>query len=280
MSRPSDPFTESLILAMSAETPATDAGYLPPVSQLLKLGAEPARRRVWPDYRLLGLQERHVPALTRMAADPALHAAEERDPAVWAPLHAWRALGQLGAAEAAAPLLALLEREHANDWVHDEIPIVLGMLGAPALPGATVLLFDEGRHEELRTCAARTIAEVGLVHPDRRDEAAAVLTKQLEDWQHQSPLMNGVLIALLVDLGEVEASLLMEAAFAADAVDLEVNGDWEDAQVSLGLIKERLTPTPMFFGPSARTAPARAPKKAKSRRKAEKQSRKRNRKKK
>jgi hypothetical protein len=55
--------------------------YLPPVDRLLKLGAEPARRRTWPDYRTLGLEDRHVPALIRMATDAALHAAEERDPA-------------------------------------------------------------------------------------------------------------------------------------------------------------------------------------------------------
>jgi hypothetical protein len=64
--------------------------YIPPVDRLLKLGAEPARRRTWPDYRTLGLEERHAPALIRMATDPALQAAEDRDPAGWAPVHAWR----------------------------------------------------------------------------------------------------------------------------------------------------------------------------------------------
>ncbi|HEX6374006.1 MAG TPA: hypothetical protein VF006_34070 [Longimicrobium sp.] len=248
------------------------------MDRLLKLGAEPARRRTWPDYRTLGLEDRHVPALIRMATDPALQAAEERDPAGWAPVHAWRALGQLRAAAAAEPLLALLQRELESDWVMREVPAVLGMIGPAALPGATMLLFDDGAGEEVRVAAARVMADAGLEYPERRDEAAAVLSKQLEDWRDQGRLLNAFLVSGLIDLQETEAAPLMEAAFAAKAVDLEVNGDWEDAQVDLGLLTERLTPPPGYAGP--RGAAPRASAQSKQRRKAEKQARKRSRKKK
>jgi hypothetical protein len=247
--------------------------YLPPVDRLLKLGAEPARRRTWPDYRTLGLEDRHVPALIRMATDPALHAAEERDPAGWAPVHAWRALGQLAASAAAEPLLALLQREMESDWVVGEIPAVLGMIGPAALPGATMLLFDDAGDEVMRIAAARVIADVGLEYPERRDEAAALLVKQLEDWADQGRLLNAYLISALIDLQEKDAAPLMEAAFAAKAVDLAVNGDWEDAQVDLGLLTERITPPRMFAAAGSPRASART----KQMRKAEKQARKRNR---
>lgn len=259
--------------------------YLPPVDRLLKLGAEPARRRTWPDYRHLGLEPRHAPALIRMTADPALHAAAERDPAGWAPVHAWRALAQLGASEAAEPLLALLEREIEHPWVVEEIPAVLGMIGPAALHGATLLLFDEGRGEEVRLAAAAVIANVAHEHPDRRDEAAAILAKQLEDWPHQSRLLNAYLVADLVGLRAMDATPLMEAAFAGNAVDVTVGGDWEDMQIELGLLSERITPPPpetvmpLHREGSARP-PTNAEARAKARRKAEKQARKRNRKKK
>ncbi|HEV7587603.1 MAG TPA: hypothetical protein VGO40_05685, partial [Longimicrobium sp.] len=240
------------------------SSYHPPVDRLLTLGAEPASRRVWPDYRHLGLSARHVPELVRMATDAALLAAEEKEAASWAPLHAWRALGQLEAPAAVAPLLGLLERAWEDDAVYDEIPIVLGMIGAPALPGATLWLFDEARDWRLRIAAGRILAEVGHEYPDRRDEAAAVLVQQLQDWPHQDRVLNGFLIANLAELGEVAAAPLMEAAFAAGAVDLAVAGDWEDVQVALGLLEERLTdPQP------ARRAPASP----KAKRKAEKQAR-------
>jgi len=254
--------------------------YLPPVDRLLRLGAEPARRRTWPDYLTLGLEERHAPALIRMATDPALQAAEDRDPAGWAPVHAWRALAQLRAAAAAEPLLALLRRETESEWVQAEVPAVLGMIGPAALPGATMLLFDDGTDEGVRIAAARAITDVGLEHPERRDEAAALLKTQLEDWADQARLLNAYLVSGLIDLQETEAAPLMEAAFAAGAVDLAVNGDWEDAQVDLGLLQERTTPPPGYADPRAQEAARRAAAQARQRRKAEKQARRRNRKKK
>ena len=264
------------------------APYPPPVDRLLTLGAEPARRRVWPDYRLLGLEERHVPALVRMAADPAAYQAQG-SAAVWAPVHAWRALGQMEAAAAAGPLLEVLERERHNSWVYDEVPAVLGMIGAPALPGATLLLFDEARDDDLRGDAARVISQVAHQYPERRDECAAVLATQLGDWAHQGPVLNACLVGELAELEQADAAPLMQAAFEAGAVDLSVSGDWEDVQVQMGLLEERLTPPPpgslnaadWAFAPQpARRPSASAEAKARARRKAGKQSRKQNRKKK
>lgn len=40
----------------------------------------------------------------------------------------------------------------------------------------------------------------------------------------------------------MEAAPLIERAFAADQVDLSVMGDWEDAQIKLGLKTERAYP--------------------------------------
>lgn len=257
----------------------------------MRLGAEPARRRVWPDYRHLGLTDRHVPALINLATDPELHARGRVDRASWAPVHAWRALAQLGATPAVPLLLALLEREHESAWVYDEVPAVLGMIGPAALTGATLLLFDEERPEPVRIAGARVLADVAHEYPERRDEAVAILTKQLEDWAHQSPALNASLVAELAELGAREAAPVMEAAFAAGAVDLSVNGDWEDVRIDLGLLDERITP-PTPWSPldpdadepplTGRVAPAgaRGSAKARTRRKTEKQARKRNRKKK
>lgn len=254
--------------------------YLPPVDRLLKLGAEPARRRTWPDYRTLGLEDRHVAALIRMAVDPALYTAEERDPAGWAPVHAWRALGQLRSPEAAGPLILLLQREMESEWVLAEVPVVLGMIGPAVFPGATLLLFDEAMDEPVRIAMARAITEVGLEYSERRDEAVALLKTQLQDWQGQSRLLNAYLVGGLVDLQETDAAPLIEAALAGNAVDLDVSGDWEDVQVDLGLLPERITPPPVFAAAGSRETSPRAAEKARQRRKAQKQARKRNRKKK
>jgi len=263
--------------------------YSPPLDRLLKLGAEPAKRQIWPDYRHLGLVDRHVPELVRMASDPELHERESWDRAAWAPVHAWRALAQLDAQTAARPLLEVLERYVGHAWVFDELPQALGMIGPAALPGATLMLFDEDRPEPVRIAGGRVITDVAREHPDRRDEAVAVISKQLEDWPHQTPLLNGLLIAYLGELEAAEAAPLMEAAFAAGAVDLFINGDWEDVRVTLGLLQRRLTPptewSPLEYGEDEAPPPGRVPhagsqaEKLRGRRKAQKQARKRNRKK-
>jgi hypothetical protein len=258
--------------------PENGVSDLSPLDRLLRLGAEPARRRRWPDYLTLGLEDRHVPALVRMATERTLLNAPERDPASWAPIHAWRALGQLRAPAAAAPLILLLQRDLESDWVLAEVPAVLGMIGPAVFTGATLLLFDEGADEEVRIAMARAITDVGLEYPQRRGEAAALLRTQLQDWQGQSRLLNAYLVSGLVDLRETDAAPLMEAAFAARAVDLNVNGDWEEVQIDLGLLEERITPLPGAPPPGGATKGDAA--KSKQRRKAEKQARKRNRKKK
>lgn len=113
----------------------------------------------------------------------------------------------------------------------------------------------------------------------------------------------------LTDLKAVEAASIMEEAFAADTVDLSIQGDWEDTQIRLGLLHERLTPKPNYhplfdemFAPflQEKTAPrqksspqkpqrsaetkskakARAKAKAKAKRKQQKKARKKQRKRK
>src|ERR1700757_365910 len=107
--------------------------YQAPVSQLLSLGK--LLDGEWRDYKELGLSPENVPDLIRMAADEQLNNAPPEGALVWAPIHAWRALGQLGAAEAVAPLLSLLQRidDCDDDWAQSEIPEALASIGMPAL---------------------------------------------------------------------------------------------------------------------------------------------------
>jgi hypothetical protein len=50
----------------------------------------------------------------------------------------------------------------------------------------------------------------------------------------------------LCDLKAVESAFVIEGAFAADGVDLSILGDWEEAQILLGLLEKRVTPKPNF----------------------------------
>jgi hypothetical protein len=226
---------------MGTKSTTHDPAYPPPLDRLLGLGVVGARRREWRDYTAMGFTAEHVPDLLRMAGDDELNWSDPDDPRVYAPLHAWRVLGQLCAAEAAAPLTDLLLR-YGDDWAKENIPCVLGLIGEPALEPARGLMANEAAETFTRIAAASALHEVAVNHPELRDRAVALLTGQLRAWPDQDESLNGFLIDYLVELRAVEAAPLMRAAFEAGLADPSIRGDWEDIQIDLGLLEERLTP--------------------------------------
>ena len=72
----------------------TISTYTEPVSKLLSYG-DCRNFKEWPDYLELGFAREHVPDLIGMATDEELNWADSDSLEVWAPIHAWRALGQL-----------------------------------------------------------------------------------------------------------------------------------------------------------------------------------------
>lgn len=221
--------------------------YTEPISKLLTMG-DCRGQAEWPDYLALGLGPEQIPDLIRMVEDDKLNDADSESLKVWAPLHAWRALGQLRAEAAVEPLLGLLWRieEFDDDWVGEELPVVLGMIGPAAVPKVAEYLADPLYGLWARVAAAHSLAEVGQRHPDARDDCVAVLRDTLKGFADHDPTLNGFLISFLVDLQAVEVAPLMEKAFGAACVDISILGDWEDAQIELGLLDERLTPAPHY----------------------------------
>jgi HEAT repeat protein len=221
--------------------------YAPPVSELLSLG-DPRQRPGWVDYLALGLTEAHVPELIRMVQDEDLNWADSESDEVWAPLHAWRALGALRAEAAIEPLLTLLPRidEYDDDWVMEDLPDVFERIGQAAVPALGIFLADDRHGLWARVTAASSLGKIGQAHPQAREVCIAALNTQLAHFNTMDEELNGFIVNALVDLKAVEAAPMMERAFAADKVDIFILGDWEDAQIALGLLDKRLTPPPEY----------------------------------
>jgi hypothetical protein len=268
--------------------------YRDPVAQLLTLGDPRQEGRMaseWRDYPALGLTAEHIPELARMALDEDLHWADPESAEVWAPLHAWRALGQLRAESAVEPLLQLLDRidDGDDDWAQGDLPKVFGMIGPAAIPGLRDFLADAEHGEWARIAAGEGLVKMVERFPEIREQAVVIITDQLRRFAEQERVVNAFLVQALCDLKAIESAPVIEQAFAADTVDLLVLGDWEEAQILLGLIEERVTPAPNFFemefGPLpsfgkpsiGKSASHKASKQKKAKRKRAKASRKRNR---
>lgn len=224
--------------------------YLPPLDRLLALSLPQfGRYKPWPDYLAMGFAAEHVPELMRMVLDEELEAGDGESEATYGPVHAWRTVGLLRAEQAVEPLMRRLETD--DDWAEEEIPAVLGMIGPAAFEPLRATLGRRSMEPEPwgAGAAARGLVEIAQQHPEMRDAAVAALSRQLRWWARHEPLLNTMLIRDLVELKAVEAAPLMEAAFAADAVDTTYDDDWEDVQVALGLLPERITPRPVWVWP-------------------------------
>lgn len=223
--------------------------YSAAVGALLALGPPPGFRSPWLDYIGLGLADEHVHELIRMCGDPQLNGASGDTPEVWAPVHAWRALGQLRASAAIVPLLDLLCGEDPDDWVLDEIPDVLAMIGSTTLPELLGRLKDRTIGVWARVGVIGAMRDIARAEPQRRDDVVATLSKQLSKWYRQDETVNGFLVSSLIDLQANEALPVIEEAFGGNRVDLAVAGDWEDVQIEFGVLSERLTarPAPSFW---------------------------------
>ena len=223
--------------------------YSPPVDQLLVYG-DPRKLKDWPDYLTLGFTEEHIPELIRMALDPDLNFAELDGAEVWAPVHAWRTLGQLRAQAAIEPLLELFhmfEEDGGSDWSSEDLPEVYGMIGAAAIPALTGYLQDESHPEYPRATASNSLVCIAEKHPDFRADCIAVISTTLENFERNDEGLNALLIRDLLDLKATEALPVIERAFAADAVDLMVQGDWEDVQIEMGVKDHRDTERKPLF---------------------------------
>jgi hypothetical protein len=228
----------------------TEFDYPEPVSQLLALG-ELQRRHEWPDYLAMGLTLDHVPDLIRMTQDEDLHWADSDSAEVWAPVHAWRTLALLQTEDAVKPLIELLTRidEHNDDWAAEDLPNVLGILGPMAIPELRDYLADASHGLWARVAASFSLARIGERHSEARSKCVAILAGQLERFAEMDPTFNALVISCLVDLEAVEATSVIGKAFAAKRVDITVQGDWEDVQISLGLLDERRTTRPRLNFP-------------------------------
>jgi hypothetical protein len=270
----------------------SDQKYSDPVAQLLTLG-EPVDL-TWLEYETLGIHAEHIPELIRLVEDHALRwESPEDESAIYAPVHAWRALGLLKAVTAVPALMGLLQGLETDtewdDWASEELPEVFGMLGPAIIPTLADYLVKP--HKENfwgAVTALNGLVEIAELYPESRPECIQAISRLLDNYLENDAELNGLIISDLADLNASEAAPLVERAFASGNVDESIMGDWEEYQVAVGLLAERTTPKPRFeipilssegqaaFGRSVR----KEDKKTKNKRKQEKQSRKKNRKKK
>jgi hypothetical protein len=222
--------------------------YAGPVQRLLTIGEtrsyDPAE---WLDYAVeFGLGREHIAELSRLACDRALNYGDPDSCEAWAPVHAWRALGQLQAEASVAPLLAFLKTAESDEAVTEEFPKVFGMIGRPAIPRIERFLSDRSNPTFPVVTAIEGLKEIAERHPNCRTECVNILARTLEQHADADGSINGFAVSALIDLAAVEVIDAMREAFRRNSVDISIAGDEEDVEIALGLRDYRSTPAPVY----------------------------------
>ncbi|MBN1908437.1 MAG: hypothetical protein JW818_01745 [Pirellulales bacterium] len=210
-----------------------------------------------PDYvAKFGLTPGHIPALIETAWLWVNEADLPDDETAWAPVHAWRALGQLQAVEAVEPLLKMMNPLDAggDDWYVEEFFRVFGLIGPPAVPALTEYLKDRINEDFPRVAAAGGLCNIAQRFPEWREQVIETLAAQLRTPAANAYTLKGLLVGQLLDLEAVEAAETIERAYAEETVDETVCGDWEMVRrelgvEGLGLVPDRPKPDPHFRMP-------------------------------
>jgi hypothetical protein len=156
---------------------------------------------------------------------------------MWAPLHAWRALGELRAVTAVPAMLELLDTldESHDDWWIEEFPLVLTAVGEPAVEVLETYVRSSSHRDFPRAAVARALKDVALEQPELRDRVVGTLAGVLEGYERESFELNAFLIGHLENLGAIEFADLIERAFEAGAVDEMICGSWDRVAFELGV---------------------------------------------
>ena len=137
----------------------------------------------------------------------------------WATYHAIRLLGELRAAEAVEPLLAL--REEDDDYVDQYLPKSLARIGRPAVEPLREALFAPNADVYGAARVGNALTGMAETYPELRSELVGILTERLDADvpNDESEALRAFLISDLADLRAVESAPLVRRLYGVDLVD-------------------------------------------------------------
>ncbi|NIA07963.1 MAG: DUF1186 domain-containing protein [Actinobacteria bacterium] len=204
-------------------------------------------RKTWkwgqyePDYvRAFNLTRQDIPQLltiTKQWIEREDWPDDQSDLTIYAPIHAWRALAQLGAEEAVSLLIDMIEPmdQWEDDWHLEEFPTAFGMIGPASLSPLAAFLANSDYGEFSRICAGHGLCELANRHAATRVPVVEILTRELSNHAGNPEGLNAFLISYLIKLKAVESAEVIERAYADECVDEWVVGNWDTVRQDLGV---------------------------------------------
>jgi hypothetical protein len=195
----------------------------PKIQALLTLG-DPTNGREWPNYLTkYDFSTEDVPALLSVFTDQDIEQLSSDRPEVWAPLYAWRILGQLGSEEAIEPIVQSFDTLYQDDWALGELCGVIGMIGPAAIPTLVKFWRQPGKDEFSYVMAMDALCEIAKQHPASRDQVIDIYIDYMNKPNQLAYNLNGLLMACLKDLKATAAIDEIRRLFALPPKSAAIN---------------------------------------------------------
>src|SRR5262245_3117306 len=198
-----------------------ELGIAEKVKQLRREGLRPSEQLV---RSIIRAGDAAVGPLLALATDVCL--LYEEQPDSFAPLHALRLLGELGAVEIVEPLLREFpisldyEDEDLPEMWASEATQIIGHLGAVAIEPLWRIADDESWNMAGRSGALTALGYVTAVAPETRDEIIAGIRERLE--RSEDKVLASHLAIALANLGVSDLYPEMMAMFRAGKLDQDI----------------------------------------------------------
>jgi len=154
---------------------------------------------------------------------------------IWAPLHAWRALGQLKVTKAIEPLINSFDQFNDDDYATDELPEVFSLVGEPAVDPLVAYLYRPVVEEWSVILAVACLGEIVEHHPSVKPLLLDHLKNYMRSPRLDLPSVNAFILSVIMNLQAVELIDEIRHMFALGCVDVGWCGDLEDVESNLGV---------------------------------------------
>lgn len=221
-------------LTTPEQSQAAKQSYLPPVARLLSLGMpQQYQAGLTEALKSIPLSEADIPELLRLADDQALHELPGEDPACFGPVYAFKALADLATPSTLPSLLGLLPRRVHDEWIAPSLQDALAQIGPTVLRPLAELMDDPGQEPRTREFVVQALETLVKKHPETREVVVGLIFRRLRNFSDQSYELNGALASALAWLGARESHDVVAEAYAAQAIDGKMFGDFDDWQKQL-----------------------------------------------
>jgi hypothetical protein len=198
-----------------------ELGVAEKVKQLRREGLRPSEQLA---RSITRAEHAAVGPLLALATDTDL--LHEDVPECFAPLHALRLLGELGAVEIIEPLLRQFpvsldydDEDLPQTWVN-EVAQIIGHLGAPAIEPLWRIADDEGWNIAARSGALTALGYVTAVAPETHDAIITGIRERIE--RSEDTLLASHLAIALANLGASDLYPELMAMYRAGKLDQEI----------------------------------------------------------